>query len=116
MFQNFAVEVRMKRLALNIAIAALMALAGCADEYGSRGFFGISLSSNSVWYDDYYGPYPGGYWSGDGVFFYSDRRGNYQRDDGGHFRHGRFENARKYKPSGPPRDHGDGARHDRKDR
>ena len=73
-------------------------------------FFGISLRSNSVWYDDYYGPYPGGYWSGDGVSLYSDRRGNYRRDDGRHFRREHFENARKYRPDGPPRDRGDGVR------
>ncbi len=100
-------EKEMRKLRLVVTAAALIALAGCADDgYESRGFLGIDFgSSSSVWYDGYYGPYPGGYWSG-GIFLYPDGRGSYRRDEGSHFRRRHFENAQRYKPARPPHDRG----------
>jgi len=82
--------------------AAVMLLSACEtydDGYGYSGhrYYSDVSSPYDVWYDGYYGPYLGGYWGTDGVFFYSDRTGNWLRDDAGHFRHDRWAGARGFR-------------------
>jgi hypothetical protein len=89
---------------MGLAAAGLMVV-GCASDYGhGRGrYVGAEVGYNSygpsdVWYDNYYGPYSDGYWQGS-VFFYSDGHGHYNRDDGGHFRHERYDGSHQYRAS-----------------
>ena len=92
----------MNKLALAAAAITLTLLSACAGD-ASTGFFGISLGSDRVWYDGFYGPYPGGYWRRD-MFNYPDGHGIYRQDDGGHFRRQRFDQSQEFKPTKPPAD------------
>jgi hypothetical protein len=72
----------MKRTLL--AVAAALAVSGCAENMGYGPYFGGDMA----YYDDSYGPFYNGYWGHDGSFYYSAGRGRpYVRDSGGHFRH-----------------------------
>lgn len=90
----------MKKLFLCTIGLSALAFVGCADDYAGEGYYGssggVSMGVGPVWYDGFYGPYPTGYWDGD-VFLYSDRHGRFLRDEGNHFRHERFEHARRYR-------------------
>jgi hypothetical protein len=87
----------MIRIALIGAAAAGLLLSGCEDTYGYGYDRGYNSYGNSydVWYDGYYGPYSDGYWNGD-AFYYSDGRGGYVVDQGGHYRRQRFDGSRRY--------------------
>lgn len=72
-------------------------LCACVDEerhHGYAGGYGYD-GSMDVWYDGFYGPYPGGYWDGD-VFVYHDRARGEIRDGAHHFRHGNFGGAQGF--------------------
>jgi hypothetical protein len=72
----------MKRALL--AVAAALAVSGCAENMG----YGPTFGGDMAYYDNAYGPFYNGYWGRDGSFYYSGGRGRpYQRDEGGHFRH-----------------------------
>jgi hypothetical protein len=81
----------MKRVLLAAAaVAALVSLGACADDYyGPRhgpGFYEHHPVAYDGFYDGYYGTVYDGYW-GDGGYYYSMREGGpYLHDDGGHFR------------------------------
>jgi hypothetical protein len=77
----------MKTIVLSlVAAAGALSLGGCADGYGGRHFGGPGYDA---YYDDFYGPYAGGYWGPDDVFMFSrDHGGHYERDEAHHFRHG----------------------------
>lgn len=65
-----------------IAMAAALALSGCAS-YGGPGYY--DGAGFNAYYDDAYGPFYDGYWRGD-VFFYSPARGRpFVSDEGRHF-------------------------------
>jgi len=83
--------------------AVALLLGACADEHGYyHGGFGYAYGAPmDVWYDGFYGPYPGGYWDGD-AFVYLDRSGAFGRDRGGHFRHERFHGAQGFRTIRPP--------------
>jgi hypothetical protein len=85
----------MKARALLALSAIILLTAGCAD-YDDRYAEGAPGPEYDVYYDGYFGPYPGGYWGDDGYFYYSDDHGGYLRDDAHHFRHERFGNARPF--------------------
>jgi hypothetical protein len=77
----------MQRLTGMICGAAAIALmAGCTDTYGHRDSFGVAVGYDG-YYDDYYGPFTGGYWDNDGFFYYYDSGGHRHRDSDHHFRH-----------------------------
>ena len=62
--------------------AATTLLAGCASGgYGER----VTAVGYDGFYDDFYGPFNGGYWDNDGFFYYRDGRG-FHRDAARHFR------------------------------
>jgi hypothetical protein len=80
--------------------AATMLLSACEtydDGYYGHRYYSDVSGPYDVWYDGYYGPYVGGYWGDGGVFYYSDRHGGWLRDEGGHFRHDRWEGAHGYR-------------------
>ncbi len=84
----------MKNLLLISAAGAALLLAGCASEGGYYGGAAVGYDyygPSDAWYDGYYGPYVDGYWGDGGVFFYSTGRGDYRRDEGGHFRNREFD-------------------------
>ena len=85
----------MKRTTLVLgALGALTVLSGCGGGYGYRGAgFG---GPDDVWYDGAYGAYTDGYWGSDAAFYYRGGDGRFIRDEGGHFRHQRFGQARGY--------------------
>jgi hypothetical protein len=96
---RFSVETTMKKTsALLCTAAAAMMLAGCATPNGYHTRASLMIG----YYDGFYGPYPGGYWSG-GYFYYLGHDRKYHRDDGRHFRHDNFSGARRF--SAPDRDH-----------
>jgi hypothetical protein len=66
------------------AVAALSLLAGCADD--GRYVVHAGYSGPPIFYDDFYGPYVGGYWGPDNVFIFKDKDGRDRRDDERHFR------------------------------
>lgn len=72
----------MKRILLAFGVA--LALGGCAEGYGGYSYYG----GGPAYYDDFYGPYAGGYWGHDGFYYYRNGsgRGPYVRDDAHHFR------------------------------
>ena len=71
----------MKRILL--AFGAALALGGCAEGYGGYGYYG----GGPAYYDDFYGPYAGGYWGHDSFYYYRSRPGGpYVRDETHHFR------------------------------
>jgi hypothetical protein len=77
----------MKTIVLSlVAAAGALSLGACADGgYGGRHF---GARGYDAYYDDFYGPYAGGYWGPDDVFMFSrDRGGHYERDEAHHFRH-----------------------------
>lgn len=91
-----------KILVMTLSIAALAGLAGCVeydDGYGYGPYDGPYYYNGYYdgYYDGYYGPYVGGYWGTDGVFYYSDGHGDYDRDYGHHFRRERFEHGRPFR-------------------
>jgi hypothetical protein len=65
-----------------MAVAAALALTGCADGYGYGGDGGLA------YYDDYYGQFDDGYWRHDGFYYRNEAGRPYVRDEGNHFRHG----------------------------
>ncbi len=68
------------------AIGAAALLTACADSYG-RGPAGPYADVDYTgYYDDFYGPFSGGYWGPGDVFYYSDSAGRYHRDRAHHFR------------------------------
>ncbi|HEV2365880.1 MAG TPA: hypothetical protein VGS12_16945 [Caulobacteraceae bacterium] len=74
-----------------IALAAAMGLAlgvgACADEYAYGPYGPYADVGYTAYYDGYYGPYVGGYWAGDGSFYYWDgAHQRYDRDRSRHFR------------------------------
>jgi hypothetical protein len=90
-----------KRTALVIgALGALALLPACGSDYGYRQ---AGYGGPDVWYDGAYGPYSNGYWRGDG-YYYRGGDGRFQRDDGGHFRHQRFDGSNGYRSGHDDRD------------
>ncbi len=90
-----------------LSLLAVTALAGCAaDEGYGAGFYGPPYGGG-VYYDGYYGPYPGGYWGDDGFFYYDDGDGRFDRDEGHHFRHQAFEHSERFHADSG-HDHGHG--------
>ncbi len=85
----------MKAMTLVIgALGALTLLSGCGGGYGYRQ---AGLGGPDVWYDGAYGPYTEGYWGPDSAFYYRGGDGGFVRDEGGHFRHDRFEHANGFR-------------------
>lgn len=68
------------------AAAALCLLAACAEDGRYVVHARYHYSGPPIFYDDFYGPYVGGYWGPDNVFIFKDKDGREHRDDGGHFR------------------------------
>lgn len=68
-----------------IALTGAFALGACAEDYGPAGpYADVDFTG---YYDDYYGPFYGGYWAAGGVFYYADRDGrHFHRDNDHHFR------------------------------
>lgn len=67
-----------------LALGAVVALSGCAEGYGGYSYYG----GGPAYYDDFYGPYAGGYWGHDNFYYYRNGHGGpYVRDDARHFRH-----------------------------
>jgi hypothetical protein len=91
----------MRILALVGVAAAGLLLTACEDGYYGPHYvgdgYGYSQGYGDVWYDGYYGPYSDGYW--DGPSFYYSYNGGFRRDEGGHFRHERFEGSQRYRSS-----------------
>jgi len=83
----------LKTAICGVAAAALSAtlLSACAGDYGG-GY--AAAGPMDVYYDGFYGDYPGGYWDGD-TFLFRDGA-SFRRDDGRHFRHDRFASARGF--------------------
>ena len=79
------------------AATAIILLTGCASGGGAGGAYVAGNGGYDVWYDGFYGPYPGGYWDGDGFLYYSDRDRGYHRDDGNHFRHDQFDGGNGFR-------------------
>jgi hypothetical protein len=105
-----------KYVLIAASILVLTVAAGCGDDYDNGEYadngYAVVAPDYDVYYDGFYGPYPGGYWGDDGYFYYSDDHGGYLRDDGHHFRHERFEGARRFvsqhhgdRNAPPPDDH-----------
>lgn len=94
----------MRRTALAfLSLLAVAGTAGCAAGYHhGRDTYGPEAD---VYYDGFYGPYPGGYWGDGGVFFYSDGHGGYRRDGDGHFRARAFEHGEHFRSGPMPHDH-----------
>ncbi len=96
----------MRRLAVVMLSVLAAAAAGCADDYGGSVGYGASYygpgyyGPGDVYYDGFYGPYPGGYWGDGGIFFYSDGHGRHHRDDGHHFRHQPFPHSEHFQMGG----------------
>jgi len=91
-------EARMRRLTslicgIGAATLGAMTLGACADNYGGGEY--ASAGPMDVYYDGFYGPYPGGYWDGD-VFLFRDHDGHFRRDEARHFRHDQFASARGF--------------------
>ena len=91
----------MKKLLAAGAIGALAMLTACAGPY-HREY--VADRDYDGYYDGYYGANPGGHWSADGYYYYSDGHGNYRRDDDRHFRHERFENGSPFRADSDRRD------------
>jgi len=78
----------MKRtaIALAAALGAVGLLPGCADRYADGPPAAYADLDYDAWYDGYCGPFQGGFWAGDGAFWYDDERHHFHRDAGTHFR------------------------------
>jgi hypothetical protein len=92
-----------------VAVSGAAGLAGCAEygpyaygpppPYADVDFYGF--------YDDYYGPFVGGYWGPGGDFYYWDRgHGKYRRDTGHHFRRDANGGYHAIQGHAPPAAHG----------
>jgi hypothetical protein len=98
----------MRKLTLIFGAASVaLTLTGCA----SSGYHRTTGVYVTGYYDGYYGPYRGGYWS-NGYFYYLDRNRHYQRDVQSHFRRDRFDGGHRFQSAqhDDDRDH----RHDRR--
>ncbi|MBS0295762.1 MAG: hypothetical protein JSR45_05575 [Proteobacteria bacterium] len=73
------------------------AVTACGDTYYDHPSGYYYDQPYDFWYDGFYGPYTTGYWGDGGVFLYSDGHGGWVRDEGGHFRHERFEGAHGFR-------------------
>jgi hypothetical protein len=74
------------RLAVSIGAVALAGALGACEGayYGPAGVY-ADVDYNGF-YDGYYGPFNGGYWSDGGFYYWDAGRRNYRFDHGGHFR------------------------------
>ena len=76
----------MKPIALLAAAGLSVALSACASDRGGGMGGGIAALDYSGYNADAYGPFYGGYWGGDGPFYYSGGR-PFARVGGGHIGH-----------------------------
>jgi hypothetical protein len=68
------------------AAAALVLVAGCADDYYGPGYGYGPVVEYDGYYDGYYGPVYDGYWRGGYFWYRSGEGGRWQRGDSAHFR------------------------------
>jgi hypothetical protein len=68
------------------ATAALVLVAGCADDYYGPGPGYGPVVEYDGYYDGYYGPVYDGYWRGGAFWYRSGEGGQWQRGDRAHFR------------------------------
>ena len=97
-----------KTLAILCAAAAMTMLAGCVT---SNGYPHGRVSYTIGYYDGFYGPYAGGYWS-NGYFYYLGRDRHYHRDDGHHFRRNNFAGGHRFRAEDRDHDRSRGRGHD----
>jgi hypothetical protein len=88
-----------------VVCAALLLLAGCADNGPPGPGVAVNMDYYDGYYDGYYGPFYDGYWGDDGAFYYRDNASSWHRDEGHHFSHVAARGFSHVHGSGAHREH-----------